>query len=156
MKVVLTESQVKKLVENVKQLNEGVSDTYSKEVKVDIYAPSNVLYKGNEINNIPYPTIKLNYNIEIDAREWGIKDVSLYGIEGENELEIEVDYWVDGSETDSQTENTILQLNWENLKTESNTGEGVVTIGDTLEIRLANDENGNLIVEEMTLPIYTL
>ncbi len=157
MKVILTESQVRKLVKgasNLKQLNEGVSDTYSKEIKVDMYAPSGVLYKGNEINDISNPTIKLNYNIEIEAREWGIKDISLYGISGDNELEIEIDYYIDEDNTDTET--VTLQLNWDNLKTESVSGEGIVTIGDNIEITLSNDENGDLVVSEMLLPVYTL
>lgn len=154
MKVILTESQVKTIVKNVKQLNEGVSDRYSKEIAVEFYAPSGVLYKGNEINDIERVFTKVNYNIEIEAREWGIKDISLSGVQGENELEIEVDYFTDEDNTTQET--TTIQLNWDDIKIENNSGGGVVTVGDSLEITLKNDENGNLIVAELLVPIYTL
>ncbi len=157
MKIILTENQIKNLVSELKkthQINEGVSDSYSKEIKTYIYTPSNVSYKGNEIGDITRPTIKVTYGIEIEAREWGIKDVSLYGIGGENELEVEVDYWID--EDNSEIETVMLPINWDMLKTENNSGKGIITIGDELEITLGNDENGDLIITEMTLPIYTL
>ena len=156
MKIILSESQVKKLVKGVSktQLNEGVSDSYSKEIKTYIYSPESVSYNGMQINDITRPTIKMTYNIEIDAREWGIKDISLYGIGGPNELEVEVDFMVDENNTDVEV--VTLPIDWEILKTESNAGEGVITIGDELDITLGNDENGNLVITEMTLPIYSL
>jgi hypothetical protein len=157
MKVILTESQVKKLIEGVSntlELNEGVSDRYSKEIAVEFYPPRGVLYKGNEINDVDRVFTKISYNIEIEAREWGIKDISLSGIQGENELEVEVDYYIDENNTTQET--TTIQLNWDDIKIENNSGEGVVTVGDSLEITLKNDENGNLIVAELLIPIYTL
>ena len=96
----------------------------------------------------------MTYDIEIEAREWGIKDVSLFGIGGETELEVEVDYWID--EDNSEIETVILPINWDMLKTENNSGKGIITIGNELEITLGNDENGDLIITEMSLPIYTL
>ena len=140
-------------ISHTKQLNEGLSDRYSREVEVDVYA-GNSLYKGNEINDISKYNMTLSYSIDIEAREWGIKDISLYGIEGPNELELEIDYYVDDSNT--ETEVITLPLDWEKLETDSNSGEGVITIGNTLEISLTNDESGNLVVSHMNLPVYTL
>jgi len=155
MKIILSESQVKKLVKGISktQLNEGVSDSYSKEIKTYFY-DSGVTYKGKQIDNISRPTINMSYSIDIDAREWGIKDISLYGIDGPSEIEVEVDFWVDEDNTNSEV--VTLPINWEMLKTKSNAGEGIVTIGDELEITLRNDENGNIIITEMELEIYTL
>ena len=149
-KIILTENQLDMIR---KRLNEGVSDNYSREIEVNIYA-GNSLYKGNEINDISRYNMTLSYNIDIEARQWGIKDISLYGISGPGELELEIDYYVDDSNTDSDV--ITIPLDWDKLETESNSGEGVITIGDTLDIDLTNDENGNLVIRKMTLPIYTL
>jgi hypothetical protein len=155
MKIILNETQLKKLVKGMSktQLNEGLSDDYSKIIKTYFYT-SGVTYKGKEILDIERPTIRVAYGIEIEAREWGIKDISLFGISGENELEINIEYWID--DDNSEMETTRIPINWDILKTENNSGNGIVTIGDELEITLGNDENGNLIITEMSLPIYTL
>ena len=149
-KILITENQLNMIK---KQLNEGSSDRYSREVEVNIYV-GNSTYKGKEINDISRYDMTISYGIDIEAREWGIKDIMLYGIKGDDTLEIEVEYYVDENNTDTET--VTIPIDWDTLETESNTGEGVVTIGDTLDIDLTNDGNGNLIIRKMSLPVYRL
>ena len=149
-KILLTENQLDMIK---KHINEGVSDSYSRDVETHIYI-GNSTYKGKEINDISNYSIRLSYSIDIEAREWGIKDISLYAIEGPKELEVEVDYFVDNDNTN--TEVIKILLDWDKLETDSSEGEGVVTIGDTLEINMTNDENGNLVVSHMNITVYTL
>lgn len=149
-KIVITENQLNMIK---KQLNEGLSDRYSREVEVNIYV-GNSTYKGKEIDDVSRYDMTISYGIDIEAREWGIKDIMLYGIKGDDTLEIEVEYYVDENNTD--TEIVTIPIDWDTLETESNAGEGVVTIGDTLDIDLTNDGNGNLIIRKMSLPVYKL
>ncbi len=149
-KIILTESQLNMIR---KQLNEGVSDVYSREVKTDIMI-GGTTYKGKEINDVSNYNIRINYSIDIEAREWGIKDISLYDIHGPEEIELEIEYFVDDLNTD--TEVVTMPIDWDKLEQDTYSGEGVVTIGDVLEINLSNDESGNLIFTKIILPVYTL
>jgi hypothetical protein len=151
MKIVLRENQLYNLK---KQLTEGLSDDYSRYVKVKFYS-GNSLYKGSEINDIISADIKVTFAIEIEGREWGIKDVSLYGIRGPQEIEMEIEY-VD-EETNRLSEDVVmLNLDWDKLKTDTIEGSGMISVGDELNIDLVNDENGNLVIESMTMDIYSL
>jgi hypothetical protein len=111
-------------------------------------------YKGKEINDVSNYNIRINYSIDIEAREWGIKDISLYDIHGPEEIELEIEYFVDDLNTD--TEVVTMPIDWDKLEQDTYSGEGVVTIGDVLEINLSNDESGNLIFTKIILPVYTL
>jgi hypothetical protein len=136
-------------------ITEGVSDQYSRMVKMNVYA-HNVKYKGFEINDIIANTMNLNFEIEIEAREWGIKDISVYAIRGENEMELEVSYYSDEANNNVETDDITIPINWDILDTDSDTGEGVVTINDELDVELGNDENGNIIIKGLSIQVYTV
>ena len=150
-KLIITESQAKRLgliKENL--VKEGVSDTYSRQVKMTYYYHG-VTLKGHEIDDIMNSTITVRFNIEIDAREWGIKDISLYGITGPEAVELEVTYWANPEE---QKEAVVpIRLNWEMARKEGNGNSGVVTVNDEIEVTLANDAEGNLIVKDILVPV---
>jgi len=152
MKVRLTESQMERLKS---QLNEADSNRYNREVVVKVHAYG-ATYKGREIDWVTGGNIRLTYNIEMDIRSWGVKDISLYGIQGPSEIEVDVDYWVSDEENfDSVTETVTLPINWEAVVTEEEKN-GLVTVGDEIEIDLANDDKGNLIVKSVTVTVYSL
>jgi hypothetical protein len=150
MKIVLRENQLYNLK---KQLTEGLSDDYSRYVKVKFYSGISQ-YKGSDINDIISADIKVTFAIEIEGREWGIKDVSLYGIRGPQEIEMEIEYYDDQEELLEDV--VMLNLDWDKLKTDRIDGSGMISVGDELNIYLVNDENGNLVIESMTMDIYSL
>lgn len=151
-KIILTEKQLQKVKNQL--IMENVSDTYNRDVNVRIYA-GRCTYKGMEINDIfPQSKMDISYAISIEGRSWGIKDISLYGIEGDNSIEIEISYYIDQDNTETDT--ISLPINWDLLETESNSGQGVITVGDSLEIYLKNDEEGNLMIRSMSMEVYTL
>ena len=113
------------------------------------------IFNGNEIDWVEATSIKLSYLIDIEAREWGIKGISLYAIEGPSEVELEVSYYPNGSDDPEQITVT-MPLNWEDVNKEEESGSGVITVGDEIEITLANNEKGELIVSGITIPVYTL
>lgn len=152
MKVRLTESQMERLKS---QLNEADANRYNREVVVKVHT-YNATYKGKEIDWVTSGNIRLTYNIEMDIRSWGVKGISLYGIQGPSEIEVDVDYWVSDEENfDSVTETVTLPINWEAVVTEEEKN-GLVTVGDEIDIDLANDDKGNLIVKSVTVTVYSL
>lgn len=150
-KLIITESQAKRLgLIKEDLIKEGVSDSYSRQVKMTYYYHG-VKLKGHEIDDIMNSTITVRFNIEIDAREWGIKDISLYGIAGPEAVDLEVTYWASPEE---QKEAVVqVKLNWEAARTEGNGTSGLVTVGDEIEVTLDNDAEGNLIVKDILVPV---
>ena len=152
MKLKLTESQFARLQTN---LSEGsVDDTYSREVKVVLNHYPNTTYKGMEINDMVAAPIRLSYLIDMDIKSWGVRGISLYNITGPSEIEVEVDFYLNDDETDEGV--ITLAIDWSQLKTDSSSGDGVITVGDEIEINLKNDEQGNLFVSDLEIVVYGL
>lgn len=152
MKIKLTESQLERLKTN---LSEGsVDDTYSREVKVVLNHYPNTTYKGMEINDMVAAPMKLSFLIDMDIKSWGIRGISLYNITGPSELEVEIDFYLNDDETDD----TVLTfpIDWSKLTTNSSSGDGIISVGDEIEINLRNDEQGNLYVSDLEIYIYGL
>ena len=150
-KIILTEDQIDLLRKNAQREDER---RYRRDVKIDVES-YRVTYKGMEINDITAgynPT--LTYLIEQEHRSWGIKDISLYDIKGPEGIEIEVEYWVDNDNT--ETETLSLPIVWDSVETDTQTGHGVVTIGDTLVVSLKNNESGEIVIDSLHLEVYNL
>jgi len=157
-------------MKHLKNINESDSSYYC-DVKVEVnYYHSD--YNGKEINEITADPIRIHYEINIESRYWGIKDISLFGIRGPEEIKLKISYYED-KEEDTEEEKVLkrilnpdkdeddifpdideiddpledeikIKINWENIKTEILTGKGVLTV-DTIEIDLENDPEGGLI-----------
>jgi hypothetical protein len=150
-KIILTEDQMDLLRKNAQREDER---RYRRDVKIDVES-YRVTYKGMEINDITAgynPT--LTYLIEQEHRSWGIKDISLYDIKGPDGIEIEVEYWID--EDNTETETLSLPIVWDSVETDTQTGHGVVTIGDTLVVSLKNNESGEIVIDSLHLEVYNL
>jgi hypothetical protein len=150
MKLRITEGQLERIKS---QITEQGGNRYNREVNVT-FNPYRATYKGNEINDVSPTRVRLSYDIEIEGRSWGVKGVSLSGIIGPTELEAEVEYFVDNDNTDTVT--LPMKLNWGMIVTEEEKGMGVITVGDDVEIELVNDSEGNLMVKEIKVTVYTL
>lgn len=151
MKLKLTESQFDRLKANLSE--GGNDDRYYNEVEVKIRPYGGVLYKGMEINDISETKMKLNYTIDIEYFTGGIDGISLNNITGPSEIEAEIEYFVDKDNT--STDIITLQIDWSKLTTEHN-NNGVISVGDELEINVRNDENGNLFVNDLNIEVYGL
>lgn len=151
-KILITENQLN-TIKN-KLVTENSDDRYRREVNVRI-RPYRASFKGKEINDVTANEgVFLTFLIDIEHRSWGVKNVSLYDIRGEQTLNVRVDYFED--ENTENYEDVNITLDWDKLETESINGEGIITIGDTLEIELSNDQNGNLIVGSMSIEVYNI
>lgn len=150
MKILVNEKQLEVIK---KHLNEGAvdGDRYENNVKVEVESYG-VNINGDDIDWVSTPNIKLSYLIDMEHRSWGIKNVSLYSIQGPSEIELTITPQVE----DSEDINITVSLDWENIDIEEMTGNGVITVGDEITITLGNNENGDIIVKSITVPVYTL
>ncbi len=149
-KIILTENQLNMVKRHI---NEGAigNDRYERRVKVHVETYG-VTINGNDVDWASCGDMTLNYLIEMEHRSWGIKDISLYDIQGPSEIEIEVTPQVE----DAEDVYLNLSFDWDNVEKETETNESVVTVGDEITIKLANNENGEIIIESIVVPVYTL
>jgi hypothetical protein len=149
-KIVLTENQLNMVK---KRITEGAigNERYGRDVSVDVRTYGTKI-NGNDIDWAVCSDIKVTYLIEMEHRSWGIKGISLYSIQGPSEVELTITPQVEDAEDIEIT----VPLNWENVEEETQEGEGVITIGNEIEIYLGNDESGNIIVSSIHVPVYTL
>jgi len=149
-KIILTENQLKMVK---KQVTEGAigNERYGRDVSVSV-GTYGAKINGNDIDWAVCSDMKVTYLIEMEHRSWGIKGISLYSIQGPSEIELTITPQVEDGEDIEIT----VPLNWENVEEETQEGEGVITIGNEIELSLGNDENGNIIVSSIHVPVYTL
>lgn len=149
-KIVLTENQLNTVKKHISESAVG-NERYGREVSVSVRAYGAKI-NGQDIDWVECSNIKVSYLIEMEHRSWGIKDISLYSIQGPSELELTVTPQVEDAEDIEIT----VPINWENVEKETQEGEGVITIGNEIELTLGNDENGGIIVKSIIVPVYTL
>lgn len=166
-KIKLSEKQMSMISEFVQNESSETPETITEspnddryrrdDIEVSLYY-SGVKYKGFEVNYINCANMSLVFSIEQEHRSWGIKDIYIYGIEGNNELELEIDFFPnnDDDDLDQSTDTITINLNWDDLKVNKREGEGVVTVGDDIEITLENDSEGNIIVKSMEIDTFTI
>ena len=149
-KVILTEKQIEKLKTKINDSAIG-NERYSREVSVHVET-YHAKINGEDIDWATAPNISVNYLIEMEHRSWGIKGISLYSIQGPSEIELEITPQVE----DAEDVYLKLPLNWDNIEEETQEGEGVITIGSEITLVLGNNENGEIIVDSIHVPVYTL
>lgn len=149
-KIVLTENQVQMVKKHVTESAVG-NERYGREVSVSV-GTYGAKINGEDIDWAVCSDMKVSYLIEMEHRSWGIKGISLYSIQGPSEIELTITPQVE----DADDIDITVQLNWENVEEETQEGEGVITIGNEIELSLGNDESGNIIVTSIHVPVYTL
>ena len=127
------------------------NERYERQVSVDVNA-YRAKINGEDIDWATCSNLRLTYLIEIEHRSWGIKGISLYSIQGPSEIELTITPQVE----DAEDVYIPVPLNWENIEQETQEGQGVITIGNEIDINLSNDENGNIIVDSIHVPVYGL
>ena len=166
MKMIITETQLNKIndlisesqVKNVTNtlVKESIDDNrYRREVKVSVRTNSSQKFKGMDINDInPYsPQMEVSFDIDQEHRSWGIKDISLNSIKGPSSIDVEVEYFTNDSD-DYKTEEIEIPLNWDNISIDK-VSNGLITVGDEVEITLYISETGEY-TTEISMDVYTL
>jgi len=149
MKLKITENQLKR-IKSV--LTEEIGDqSYNRDVVMSFYAEN---YKGLEINDIFKKQIKVNFNINIEKRSWGIDGVSVSDISGPSKIQTEISYYPQGSD-DAVEETVEIILDWSKIQIESNKGN-IISIGEEVDVLLESDSNGVLIAKGMSIEVFNL
>jgi len=117
------------------------ADDYSTKVKVSMYGPSNYEVEGPD-------SVYVKFRIDVEAREWGIKNINLLvgGI-------IEVPYLLteyDADDNESESQRSI-EVDLAQVPKENKTGSGVITL-DSLELWL--DDSFNVDYNRSSLSLY--
>jgi hypothetical protein len=148
-KFIFTESQVEKIKKSLDEDFPGTDNNYkANNCEINLYYHK-VTYKGHEINDISAPQIDFTFDIDMDVKSYGIRDISAYNPNGPSEIELEISYY--GGEDDNESEDIItIPLDWENVN-EDTSSIGWIGYDNQIDITLKNDENGNIVVESMTL-----
>ncbi len=151
-KIVISENQYKNLQ---KMITEDVNNRYERVVKVNVGIGGSPRYENMTLEDITtyYDEMRLTYLIEQEHRSWGIKNISLYDIQGNDEIEVELHLYPDNS-NEPIIKEVKIPLDWSKLETSTNQDEGVVTIGDRLDIRFYLVDGK--FEYEMELEVYNL
>lgn len=152
-KILITENQLDMIKRTLTETGVG-NDRYERTVEVDVETYG-VKINGQDIDMASCADMELNYIIEQEHRSWGIKGISLYAINGPSEIEIEITPETEDYK-DAKEITLTLPFDWDNVEHEIEEGEGVVTIGSEITIKLANDPNGEIFIESIHVPVYTL
>ena len=145
-KIVITENQLKKLTRNLNENYVDLNDTYEQECKVDVNYYG-LKFKGYEINDINTFNMDLTFLIDMSVKSYGIRDISVYGVKGPSEIELEVSYWLQEDGEDSTEETVVLPINWENVDMQADETLGYIGISNLIQIDLGNNESGELVVD---------
>jgi hypothetical protein len=148
--IVLTENQLNAVKKHISESAVG-NERYGRDVSVSV-STYGAKINGEDIDWAVCSDMKVTYLIEMEHRSWGIKGISLYSIQGPSEVELTITPQVEDGEDIEIT----VPLNWENVEEETQEGEGVITIGNEIELTLGNDESGNIVVSSIHVPVYTL
>ena len=169
-KIVLTTEQMNKVTEYVStedlgstEINEAYGDDrYEEKCTIDFNYSSNLKLEGREIEDIENVEYTLSFRIDQEHRSWGIKDISVYDVQGPEELDVEVKYYSSkerdtgsawGDDTDYgpllKEKYIKLKVNWDSTNYEKEQSSGMVGIDQNVEMELVNDSEGNIIVKEI-------
>lgn len=130
----------------IKKAAINLDDTlYSRAVEVRFSNAFKVKFQGQTVDEIKTrdSKITLTFRIEREERDWGIKYLNLYRIEGPQELDVDVTVFKDLTGDSTETMSTQLSVNWGLLKHEVQKATGMVSIGQAT-LYLLNDPQGNL------------
>ena len=162
-KIVLTTEQLNKVTEyvsnedlNPSEINEAINDNrYDMKCKIDFNYSSDLKFKGQEIEDIGYGLeYTLSFVIDQEHRKYGIKGISVYDVQGPEELDVEVVFYPEGSD-DPVDEYIQIKVDWDSTNYEHESPQGMIGIDRDVEMELVNDSEGNIIVKEIGVTTYS-
>ena len=149
-KFIFTESQLELIKNNLNEDNSDLDNKYKIECEVEI-ENYGLVFRGKQIDDVSSPKITMTYNIDMEFRSYGIKDISPYNPQGPSELELEVIYYED-EEMDIQNEETVtIPLNWDDVIVEEIDNISYVGFDNMVTVRLKSDEQGGITSESITV-----
>ena len=111
--------------------------------KIDFNYASDLKFNGQEIEDIGYGLeYTLSFRIDQEHRNWGIKSISVYDVQGPEELDVEVVFYPEGSE-DPKEEYIIIKVDWDSTNYEKEQSNGMIGIDRDVEMELVNDSEAS-------------
>lgn len=149
-KFIFTESQLESIKKNLSEDYPGTDNNYKVgKCEVNLYGTHKLTYNGYEVEEVSAPEIEFTFDIDMDIRSYGIRGISVYNPSGPSEIELTVFYY--GGESEDSTEEIVtVPLDWDNVN-EDEGSIGWIGYDNQIDITLKNDENGNIVVDSMTL-----
>jgi hypothetical protein len=148
-KFIFTESQLESIKRNLSEDYPGTDNNYKVgKCEVNLYGTHNLTYKGHEVDEVSAPQIEFTFDIDMDIRSYGIRGISVFNPKGPSEIELEVFYNIGEDETNEET--ITLPLDWSSVN-EDEGSIGWIGYDNQIDISLKNDENGNIVIDTMTL-----
>ncbi len=137
-------------------INESImNERYEQKCEIDFNYGSDVKYKGHGIDDIGYGLeYTLSFIIDQEHRSWGIKTISVYDVQGPEELDVEVVFYPEGSD-DPVDEYIQIKVDWDSTNYEHESPQGMIGIDRDVEMELVNDSEGNIIVKEIGVTTYS-
>jgi len=150
-KIKITEDQFERLKP---RLTEVADDRYEREVKI-YFIINGEIFPDKEVSELIADKLKVSYSIELEHRSWGINGANVYGFRGPEVIEIQVEYYID-EEGDVDTMTVPLVLHWDKVDVRYNKGEGIIGIGDDIEIYVYTGEDGKLHSRIIKIDVNTI
>ena len=137
---------IKTLVtEELSKINESYNDLdYHSKVKID-FDYSGVTYKNLEVENVFVSDITLYYNIDLYHSSYGITRANVLYIEGPKTIDIEIEY------NDGKDDYVELYIDWDDAELENDANIDWLGIDSNISIKLKNNNNGDIIVDKITI-----
>jgi hypothetical protein len=164
-KIILTTEQLDKITEWVsadtsedQDLGETISSANSNnyemecDVDLDYYG---VTYMGNEIDNIDTSSVKVIFGIDMEHRSWGIKGAYVSVIDGSETLSLSIDYYPEEGD-DHVNKEIEIPINWDSANEESDDSLGYIGISQVVDVKLANNNEGDIVVESVTVYVKSI
>jgi hypothetical protein len=152
----VSETQFKNVMETLKKEREITEDStsgsdgkYRMPCKIDL-DHAGLTFNGNQVDDVTANKIDVTFDIDMEGREWGIKNISVYNVKGPEQLSLNVIYYPQGSD-DNVDEDITVALNWDDVEYDESDDLGYIGIGRDIIISLKNDENGSFMVDKITV-----
>ena len=157
-KIIVTTEQLNKIAEHVSKesetevINETISNNGQYEMECDVDLDYyGITYKGMEIDDIDVlGPLRVGFNIDMESRSWGIKSIYVSVTSGPETLPISLKYYPNENEDWEEIE-LELPINWDSANEESNESLGYIGIGQVVDIKLSNNEDGEIVVDGVTV-----
>lgn len=157
-KIILTTEQLSKIAQHVSKesdsevINETISNSGDYEMECDVDLDYYGLkYKGEDIEYVDVlGPLKIKFNIELESRSWGIKSVYVSVVGGPESLPLSLKYYPEDSD-DYQEVELELPINWDSVNEEGEETLGYIGIGQSVDIKLANNDQGDIYIDGITV-----
>jgi hypothetical protein len=150
-KIKLTESQFERLKPTLMEVSEN---KYFRNVKI-WFTINGQIFPDKEISEISSDAMKISYLIDLNYKSWGINGVNIYGFTGPKTINVNVEYYVnEAGDTDVMV--VPLVIDWSKVSINEKKGEGIIGIGDEIDMGVELGEGGTLKSGGLRIDVHTI